>query len=187
VSIQVEGKPLVEVRRGVGPPRDDQALLVERHHVDAIRGQADACSVGLADATDKPSGPVDADETVTGVLRQGRDSFDPVIGKDHEILMTEDEPVCGSACLVPVWYEALRGLDWQDPYLHLSAALTLFVLIPAICLQRAFWGAKLTAWMILDCLDVAFNPTGSFKDRGMTMAISPVPARLDAVLAQLGL
>ena len=71
MSIQVEGKPLVEVRRGVGPPRDDQALLVERHHVDAIRGQADACSVGLADATDKPSGPVDADETVTGVLRQG--------------------------------------------------------------------------------------------------------------------
>ena len=42
--------------------------------------------------------------------------------------------------------------------------------------------------MILDCLDVASNPTGSFKDdRAMTMAISPVPARLDAVLAQLGL
>ena len=83
------------------------------------------------------------------------------------------------------WYEAL--LDWQDPYLHLSAALTLVVLIPAICLQRAFGEAKLTAWMILDCLDVAFNPTGSFKDRRMTMPISPVPGRLDAVLAQLGL
>jgi len=41
--------------------------------------------------------------------------------------------------------------------------------------------------MILDCLDVAFNPTGSSKDRGMTMAMSPVPARLDAMLAQLGL
>jgi len=64
--------------------------------------------------------------------------------------------------------------------------LTLLVLIPAICLQRTFWEAKLTAWMILDCLDVAFNPTGSFGDRGMTMA-SPVPARLDAMLAQLEL
>ena len=31
------------------------------------------------------------------------------------------------------------------------------------------------------------NPTGSFKVRGMTMVMSPVPARLDAMLAQLGL
>jgi threonine synthase len=57
---------------------------------------------------------------------------------------------------------------------------------------RAFWEAKRIAWIILDRLDVAFgeeegfNPTGSFKDLGMAMAISPVPARLDAVLAQLG-
>jgi hypothetical protein len=41
--------------------------------------------------------------------------------------------------------------------------------------------------MILDYLDVAFNPTGSFTDRRMTMAMSPVPERLDAVLAQLPL
>jgi len=33
------------------------------------------------------------------------------------------------------WYEALRGLDWQDPYLHLSAGLTVFVIIPAIWLH----------------------------------------------------
>src|SRR6266478_5856396 len=33
------------------------------------------------------------------------------------------------------WYEALRGLDWQDPYLHLAAGLTLFVIIPAIWLH----------------------------------------------------
>jgi hypothetical protein len=50
--------------------------------------------------------------------------------------------------------------------------------------------ATLTAWIVLDRFVVAFageegfNPTGSFKDRGM--AITPVPARLDAVLAQLG-
>jgi hypothetical protein len=33
------------------------------------------------------------------------------------------------------WYEALRGLDWQDPYLHLAAGLTVFVIIPAIWLH----------------------------------------------------
>jgi hypothetical protein len=33
------------------------------------------------------------------------------------------------------WYEALRGLDWQDPYLHLSAGLTVFVIIPATWLH----------------------------------------------------
>jgi len=33
------------------------------------------------------------------------------------------------------WYEALRGLGWQDPYLHLSAGLTVFVIIPAIWLH----------------------------------------------------
>jgi len=33
------------------------------------------------------------------------------------------------------WYEALRGLHRQDPYLHLSAALTLFVLLPAVWLH----------------------------------------------------
>jgi len=41
--------------------------------------------------------------------------------------------------------------------------------------------------MILDCLDAAFNPTGSFTDRGITMGMSPVPARLDAVLVRLPL
>jgi threonine synthase len=52
--------------------------------------------------------------------------------------------------------------------------------------------AKLIAWIIFDRLDVTFaeeegfNPTGFFKDRGMAMAISPVPARLDAALAQVG-
>jgi len=33
------------------------------------------------------------------------------------------------------WYEALRGLDWRDPYLQLSAGLTVFVIIPAIWLH----------------------------------------------------
>jgi hypothetical protein len=33
------------------------------------------------------------------------------------------------------WYEALRGLAWHDPYLHLSAALTVFVILPAIWLH----------------------------------------------------
>jgi hypothetical protein len=33
------------------------------------------------------------------------------------------------------WYEALRELAWQDPYLHLSAGLTVFVIIPAIWLH----------------------------------------------------
>jgi hypothetical protein len=33
------------------------------------------------------------------------------------------------------WSEAVRGLNWQDPYLHLSAALTVFVIIPAIWLH----------------------------------------------------
>ncbi len=33
------------------------------------------------------------------------------------------------------WLEALRGLDWQDPYLYLSAGLTVFVISPAIWLH----------------------------------------------------
>jgi hypothetical protein len=33
------------------------------------------------------------------------------------------------------WYEALRGLDWHDPHLHLSAALTVFLMIPATWLH----------------------------------------------------
>jgi len=33
------------------------------------------------------------------------------------------------------WYQALRGLDWQDPYLRLSAGLTVFVIVPTIWLH----------------------------------------------------
>ncbi len=33
------------------------------------------------------------------------------------------------------WYEALREVHWRDPYLHLSAGLTLFLIIPAIWLH----------------------------------------------------
>lgn len=33
------------------------------------------------------------------------------------------------------WYEAFRGLAWHDPYLHLSAALTVFFTMPAIWLH----------------------------------------------------
>ena len=33
------------------------------------------------------------------------------------------------------WYESLRGLDWHDPHLHLSVALTLFVVTPALWLH----------------------------------------------------
>ncbi len=33
------------------------------------------------------------------------------------------------------WYEAFRGLDWQDPYLYLSAGLTVFLIIPALWLH----------------------------------------------------
>ena len=33
------------------------------------------------------------------------------------------------------WYEALRGLDWQEPYLQLSAGLTVLVISPAIWLH----------------------------------------------------
>jgi hypothetical protein len=56
------------------------------------------------------------------------------------------------------WYEALRGLDWQDPYLHVSAALTVFVLIPAIWLH-ARRGEDTTAadtkgYLVLACLGV---------------------------------
>jgi hypothetical protein len=33
------------------------------------------------------------------------------------------------------WYEAVRGLAWQDPYLHLSAGLTVVLIVPAIWLH----------------------------------------------------
>jgi hypothetical protein len=29
------------------------------------------------------------------------------------------------------WYESLRGLDWRDPYLHVAAGLTVFLIMPA--------------------------------------------------------
>jgi hypothetical protein len=33
------------------------------------------------------------------------------------------------------WYRALRGVDWHDPYLHLSAGLTVFLIVPALWLH----------------------------------------------------
>ena len=55
------------------------------------------------------------------------------------------------------WSEALRGLDWQDPYLHLSAALTLFVLIPATWLhairaEETKEAVDLKGYALLSCL-----------------------------------
>jgi hypothetical protein len=35
------------------------------------------------------------------------------------------------------WYEALRGLNWHDPDLQLSAGLTVFVIVPAIWLHAS--------------------------------------------------
>ena len=33
------------------------------------------------------------------------------------------------------WYHAWPGLDWRDPYLHLSAGLVVFVIVPAVLLH----------------------------------------------------
>jgi hypothetical protein len=57
------------------------------------------------------------------------------------------------------WYDALRGLDWQDPYLHLSAALTIFVLIPAIWLhtrqaEETKEAVDIKGYVVLSCLGV---------------------------------
>jgi len=69
VSIQIAGKPLVEVQRGIDWTWDDQALLVDRHHVDAIRRLPKAFPVGLCNAAYDTSGPVDAQGAVTAILR----------------------------------------------------------------------------------------------------------------------
>ena len=57
------------------------------------------------------------------------------------------------------WYEALRGLDWHDPYVHLSAALTFFVLIPAIWLharraEETKEAVDIKGYVVLSCLGV---------------------------------
>jgi len=57
------------------------------------------------------------------------------------------------------WYQAFRGLEWQDPYLQLSAGLTVFVIIPAIWLhaRRDEEGKPVVdtrRYLVLACLGV---------------------------------
>ena len=63
------------------------------------------------------------------------------LGKAHlvEILRSWSHSVTRAygRNFVTGWYEALRGLDWQDPYLYLSAGLTVCLIIPAIWLHAS--------------------------------------------------